>query len=128
MQGFQMLHSLGGGSGAGLGSLLLSKLREEYPDRMLATFSIMPSPKVCTSFSWLESVFYMSLLGFGNCRGGTITAHRVNLALTDLLLLTQPYNAMLSTHQLLDSTDLTICLDNEALQVFLLALSVFCAN
>ncbi|KXN84868.1 Tubulin beta-2 chain, partial [Leucoagaricus sp. SymC.cos] len=28
LQGFQLLHSLGGGTGAGLGSLLLSKLRE----------------------------------------------------------------------------------------------------
>ena len=27
-QGFQIIHSLGGGTGAGLGSLLLSKLRE----------------------------------------------------------------------------------------------------
>ena len=25
---------------------MLSKLREEYPDRMMATFSILPSPKV----------------------------------------------------------------------------------
>ncbi|KAK2467269.1 hypothetical protein APHAL10511_000818 [Amanita phalloides] len=46
LQGFQLIHSLGGGSGAGLGSLLLSKLREEFPDRMLATFSVLPSPKV----------------------------------------------------------------------------------
>lgn len=28
LQGFQIIHSLGGGTGAGLGSLLLSKLRE----------------------------------------------------------------------------------------------------
>jgi len=41
------LHSLGGGTGAGLGSLMLNKLREEYPDRMMATFSILPSPKAC---------------------------------------------------------------------------------
>ncbi|KAF8622856.1 hypothetical protein AX15_006700 [Amanita polypyramis BW_CC] len=46
LQGLQVLHSLGGGTGAGLGSLLLSKLREEYPDRMVATFSVLPSPKV----------------------------------------------------------------------------------
>ncbi|KAG5644635.1 Tubulin beta-2 chain [Asterophora parasitica] len=46
LQGFQILHSLGGGTGAGLGTLLLSKIREEFPDRMLATFSIIPSPKV----------------------------------------------------------------------------------
>ena len=45
-QGFQLIHSLGGGTGSGLGTNLLSKLREEYPDRMLATWSVLPSPKV----------------------------------------------------------------------------------
>ncbi|RDB26365.1 Tubulin beta-2 chain [Hypsizygus marmoreus] len=78
LQGFQIIHSLGGGTGAGLGSLLLSKIREEYPDRMLATFSVLPSPKVS------ETVV-------------------------------EPYNAMLSMHQLVDNGDLTICIDNEAL-------------
>jgi len=80
LQGFQLLHSLGGGTGAGLGSLLLGKLREEFPDRMLATFSILPSPKVS------ETVV-------------------------------EPYNCLLSVHQLVESSDLTICLDNEALYV-----------
>src|SRR3954453_5402635 len=46
LQGFQMTHSLGGGTGAGMGTLLISKIREEYPDRMMCTFSVMPSPKV----------------------------------------------------------------------------------
>ncbi|KAJ8469323.1 hypothetical protein ONZ45_g16927 [Pleurotus djamor] len=78
LQGFQVVHSLGGGTGAGLGSLLLSKLREEYPDRMVASFSILPSPKVS------ETVV-------------------------------EPYNALLSLHQLIDSGDLTVCIDNEAL-------------
>lgn len=78
LQGFQMIHSLGGGTGAGLGSLLLSKLREEYPDRMLSTFSILPSPKVS------ETVV-------------------------------EPYNALLSINQLVENSDLTMCIDNEAL-------------
>ncbi|KAL4062879.1 Tubulin/FtsZ, GTPase domain-containing protein [Scleroderma yunnanense] len=78
LQGFQIIHSLGGGTGAGLGSLLLSKLREEYPDRMLQTFSILPSPNVS------ETVV-------------------------------EPYNALLSIHQLVDNCDLSICIDNEAL-------------
>ncbi|KAK1221956.1 Tubulin beta-2 chain, partial [Marasmius sp. AFHP31] len=82
LQGFQIIHSLGGGTGAGLGSLMLSKLREEFPDRMLSTFSILPSPKVS------ETVV-------------------------------EPYNAMLSIHQLLDTSDLTICIDNEALSLLL---------
>jgi tubulin beta len=54
LQGFQMTHSLGGGiehlnrigTGSGLGSLVLGKIREEFPDRMICTYSIVPSPKV----------------------------------------------------------------------------------
>jgi len=37
---------LGGGTGSGLGTLLMSRIREEYPDRMMCTFSVVPSPKV----------------------------------------------------------------------------------
>jgi tubulin beta len=33
LQGFQLTHSLGGGTGSGMGTLLISKIREEYPDR-----------------------------------------------------------------------------------------------
>jgi len=46
LQGFQITHSLGGGTGSGMGSLIISKIREEYPDRMMCTFSVVPSPKV----------------------------------------------------------------------------------
>lgn len=46
LQGFQIAHSLGGGTGSGMGTLLISKIREEYPDRMMMTFSVIPSPKV----------------------------------------------------------------------------------
>ena len=44
LQGFQMSHSLGGGTGSGMGTLLISKIRDEYPDRITLTFSIVPSP------------------------------------------------------------------------------------
>jgi tubulin beta len=47
LQGFQQTHSLGGGTGSGMGTLLISKIREEYPDRIMTTFSVVPSPKVC---------------------------------------------------------------------------------
>lgn len=45
-QGFQLTHSLGGGTGSGLGTLLISKIKEEYGDRILETFSVFPCPKV----------------------------------------------------------------------------------
>jgi len=46
LQGFQFTHSLGGGTGSGLGTLLLSKIKEEFPDRIMEVFSVVPSPKV----------------------------------------------------------------------------------
>jgi len=46
LQGFQVCHSLGGGTGSGMGTLLISKICEEFPDRMMCTFSVVPSPKV----------------------------------------------------------------------------------
>uniref|UniRef100_A0A3P9HUZ0 Tubulin beta chain n=1 Tax=Oryzias latipes TaxID=8090 RepID=A0A3P9HUZ0_ORYLA len=46
LQGFQLVHSLGGGTGSGMGTLIINKIKEEFPDRIMNTFSIMPSPKV----------------------------------------------------------------------------------
>jgi len=46
VQGFQLAHSLGGGTGSGLGTLIYAKLAEEYPDRIMQAFSVFPSLKV----------------------------------------------------------------------------------
>lgn len=46
LQGFQLTHSIGGGTGSGLGTLITGKIREEFPDRIMASFSVVPSPKV----------------------------------------------------------------------------------
>merc|ERR1712077_6209 len=64
--------------GSGMGTLLISKIREEYPDRIMNTFSVVPSPKVSDTVE-------------------------------------EPYNATLSVHQLVENTDETYCIDNEAL-------------
>jgi len=45
-QGFQITQSLGGGTGSGLGTLLLNRIRDGFPDRITATYSVYPSPKV----------------------------------------------------------------------------------
>ena len=42
IQGFLLTDSLGGG----MDTLLISKKREEYPDRIMITFSVVQSPKV----------------------------------------------------------------------------------
>jgi len=77
-QGFQVFHSLGGGTGSGMGTLLLLKIRDGYPDRITTTYSIYPSPKVSDT-------------------------------------VVEPYNAVLSSHQLLENSDETFIVDNEAL-------------
>ena len=46
LQGFQLCHSLGIGTGAGMGTLLISKIRKVSPDRIMETFSFFPLPKV----------------------------------------------------------------------------------
>lgn len=78
LQGFQLTHSLCGGIGSGMVTLLISKIWEEYPDRIMITFSVFPSPKVSDT-------------------------------------VVEPYNATLSVHQLVENTDETYCIDNEAL-------------
>lgn len=37
LQGFQVTHSLGGGTGSGMGTLPIRKIREEYPDRIFGS-------------------------------------------------------------------------------------------
>lgn len=53
-QGFQLTHSLGGGTGSGMGTLLISKVREEYPDRIMSSLSVVPSPKVRLPLFWMR--------------------------------------------------------------------------
>lgn len=40
------MQSIGGGTGSGFGSLLMSRLRDEYSDRIISTFTVIPSSKV----------------------------------------------------------------------------------
>ena len=78
LNGFQLTHSLGGWTGSGLGALLISKIKEEYPLIIMTSFSVVPSSKVSDT---------------------TV----------------EPYNAVLSSHLLIEDTDQTFCIDNEAL-------------
>ncbi|CAF4335203.1 unnamed protein product [Rotaria sp. Silwood2] len=43
VHGFQFLHSISGGVGGGLGSLLIDNIRQEYSDRILKSYSIFPA-------------------------------------------------------------------------------------
>merc|ERR1712156_765840 len=78
LQGFIMTHSVGGGTGSGLGMLILERLAVDYRKKSKIGFEIYPSPNISTC-------------------------------------IVEPYNGLLSTHWLLDHTDVSLVLDNEAL-------------
>eukprot|EP00477_Mikrocytos_mackini_P000483 GAHX01000514.1.p1 GENE.GAHX01000514.1~~GAHX01000514.1.p1 ORF type:complete len:456 (-),score=86.69 GAHX01000514.1:45-1412(-) len=78
LQGFMIFNSVGGGTGSGLGALLLESLSADFSKKSKFGFTIFPSPLIGTS-------------------------------------VVEPYNAVLSTHSLLEHEDVTILLDNEAI-------------
>jgi tubulin gamma len=43
LKGFFLCHSIAGGTGSGLGSLLLEHLNDRYPKKLLNTFSVFPN-------------------------------------------------------------------------------------
>ena len=49
LQGFMVFHSFGGGTGSGLGSLLMERLAVEYGKKNKLAFSIYPSPRISTA-------------------------------------------------------------------------------
>ncbi|KAH7489119.1 Tubulin alpha-1A chain [Phytophthora ramorum] len=78
LQGFMIFNAAGGGTGSGLGSLLLERLSVDYGRKSKLGFTIYPSPLLSSS-------------------------------------VVEPYNSVLSTHSLLEHTDVAFILDNEAI-------------
>jgi len=78
LQGFILFHAVGGGTGSGLGALLLERLSVDYGKKSKLGFTVYPSPQVSTA-------------------------------------IVEPYNTVLSTHALLEHTDVDVILDNEAI-------------
>jgi len=77
LQGFMVFHAVGGGTGSGLGSLLLERLSVDYGKKSKLGFCILPAPQISTA-------------------------------------VTEPYNSVLTTHSLLEHTDVAVNFDNEA--------------
>jgi len=78
VQGFIIHHAVGGGTGSGLGALILERIAVDYRKKSKIGFEIYPAPKLSTC-------------------------------------IVEPYNALLSTHWLLDHTEVSVLLDNEAI-------------
>lgn len=43
LEGFQLLHSIAGGTGSGLGSFLLERVKEHFPKKVVQTYSVFPN-------------------------------------------------------------------------------------
>merc|ERR1711993_123049 len=78
VQGFIVNHSVGGGTGSGMGMLILERLAVDYRKKSKIGFEVYPAPNISTC-------------------------------------IVEPYNGLLSTHWLLDHTEVSLVLDNEAL-------------
>jgi tubulin alpha len=78
VQGFVINHSVGGGTGSGLGCLILERIAVDYRKKSKLGFEIYPSANLSTC-------------------------------------VVEPYNALLTTHWLLDHTEVSVLLDNEAI-------------
>jgi len=78
VQGFVVNHSVGGGTGSGLGALMLERIAVDYRKKSKLGFEAYPSPTISTC-------------------------------------VVEPYNALLTTHWLLDHTEISVVLDNEAM-------------
>merc|ERR1711907_496202 len=77
VQGFILNHAVGGGTGSGLGVLVLERLAVDFRKKPKIGYEIYPCPKISTT-------------------------------------IVEPYNALLTTHHLLDFTEVSMVLDNEA--------------
>ena len=84
-----------------MGTLLISKLCGEYPDRMASTYSVVPSPKVSDTVVEVGFIYLFPSLAFSQQQG--VSSY------------VKPYNATLSVHQLVENSEETFCIDNEAL-------------
>lgn len=69
LQGFQIMHSLAGGCGSGLGTLILRKLKEDFPEKMCQSFTITASKKFsdCVIEPYNEILGLFQLLQSADC-------------------------------------------------------------
>lgn len=60
LEGFMLIHAINGGTGSGFGSFLLEKLNENYPKKLIQTYSVFPN--LLTSTSEIVPSPYNSIL------------------------------------------------------------------
>jgi tubulin beta len=85
LQGFQFTHSLGGGTGSGLGANILNKLEQDYPNKILANFSVYP--------------------------GSASNPDTSNIS--DIVV--EPYNTMFALNSIINTSHMDVVLENPAL-------------
>ncbi|KAK4535159.1 hypothetical protein CDCA_CDCA04G1184 [Cyanidium caldarium] len=107
LAGFQMCHSIAGGTGSGLGSYLLERLNDRFPKKVIQTYSVFPNQA------------YGGGAGHERGSGGSRASEEMERAERDESLVSdvvvQPYNSLLTLKRLTQNADSVVVLDNNAL-------------
>ncbi|KAL0480240.1 tubulin beta [Acrasis kona] len=68
LQGFQMLHSLGGGCGSSMSSLIMENIRDNYVKKDILNFPVFPSRRLATSQESYNTIMGLdSLINYSDC-------------------------------------------------------------
>eukprot|EP00166_Cyanidium_caldarium_P000670 ctg_126.g78 len=97
LAGFQMCHSIAGGTGSGLGSYLLERLNDRFPKKVIQTYSVFPNQA------------YGGGAGHERGSGGSRASEEMERAERDESLVSdvvvQPYNSLLTLKRLTQNAD-----------------------
>lgn len=115
LHGFLTMHSLGGGTGSGLGTAVLKLLADNYPtvDRYLYNKNISHSFKI-----FIHILLKITVLIFINfilcyCYCYRLVSCVYPIVMQDVV--TAPYNVLLATRELIDYATCVFPIENEAL-------------
>jgi tubulin gamma len=119
LAGFQICHSVAGGTGSGLGSYVMEQLHDRYPKQVVQTYSILPNQSyaVASGERHADARDYANsgsaATGLASGGGSGAEEDDANAMFSDVVV--QPYNSLLTLRRLVEFADMVTVLDNAAL-------------
>ncbi|QLQ79149.1 hypothetical protein HG537_0B04970 [Torulaspora globosa] len=101
-EGFQLLHSVAGGTGSGLGSSLLEAISDRFPKKFLTTYSVFPSDESEVVIQPYNTILTLRRLE-ENSDASVVFDNNALLNLTSRVF-RDPYTSYLHTNQLISAT------------------------
>ncbi|QLG73407.1 hypothetical protein HG535_0E04910 [Zygotorulaspora mrakii] len=100
-EGFQLIHSVAGGTGSGLGSSLLEAISDRYPKKFLTTYSVFPSSESEVVIQPYNTILTLRRLS-ENSDASVVFDNNALLNLTSRVF-RDPYTSYLHTNQLISA-------------------------